>query len=197
MGRQYLQQLFTPEVLAAQAHSYGRAASRPTAGPADALGDFEREFLAERDSFYLATVTSEGWPYVQHRGGVKGFLKVLNAHTVGFADLKGNRQLISTGNFAGEGRVSLISVDYPHRERLKIMGRAKVLDARQNLELTAQLSTPEDRKLVERLVVIDVVGFDWNCPAHITPRYTIAEVEALAQPLRRRIEDLERQLALG
>ena len=161
----------------------------------DPLGADEQAFIAERDSFYMATVTSDGWPYVQHRGGPAGFLKVLDPQTLGFADLKGNRQLLSTGNVAASDRVSLFLMDYPRRERLKLLGRARVLDARQNHDLADQLSpAPSLRGKVERLFLIDVISFDWNCPQHITPRYTEAEVEEAVAPLKRRIAELEAKL---
>jgi predicted pyridoxine 5'-phosphate oxidase superfamily flavin-nucleotide-binding protein len=163
-----------------------RGAVRPAAEGEPPLGPFELEFLAERDSFYLATVTSEGWPYVQHRGGPKGFLKAIGPSTLAFADLKGNRQLITTGNLSGGARVALIAVDYPRRERLKLLGHARVETVAAHPELAA--------KHAERVMVIDVIASDWNCPAYITPRYTVAEVEQLARPLRERVAQLEAEL---
>ena len=125
-----------------------------------------------------------------------GFLKVLGPHLLGFADLKGNRQLLSVGNLDGNDRVALFLMDYPHRTRLKILGHARVLDARAHPELADQISpAAEHHRLTERLFLIDVVGFDWNCPQYITPRYTETEVEALAAPLRMRIAELEAKLA--
>jgi len=129
---------------------------------------------------------------VQHRGGPAGFLRVLDAHTLAFADVRGNRQLVSTGNLAHDARVALILVDYPRRARLKVLGRATVLDPREHPELASQL-LPAGR--VERIVRIDVVGHDWNCPQNITPRYTEAEVEEYAAKLRARIDELEQRLA--
>lgn len=193
MAGRFLQTYFTPGVLKAQAHYYGRAqAIQPTTDP-DPLTQEEADFIASRDSFYMATVTSDGWPYLQHRGGPAGFLKVLGPSTLGFADFKGNRQMLSTGNLAVTDRVSLFLMDYPRRERLKILGHAQVLDARQHADWVEQLSpSPELRSKVERIFLIQVLSFDWNCPQYITPRYTEAEVRGIVDPLRRRIEELER-----
>jgi hypothetical protein len=133
---------------------------------------------------------------MQHRGGPAGFLKVLDPQTLGFADFKGNRQLAITGNLAASDRVALFLMDYPRRERLKILGHARVLDAREHSDLAEQLTpTPELRGKVERSFLVNVVSFDWNCPQHITPRFTAAEVEAVVAPLTRRIAELEGQLA--
>ncbi|MBL8952859.1 MAG: pyridoxamine 5'-phosphate oxidase family protein [Myxococcaceae bacterium] len=194
MSERFLHELFTPEVLEAQAKQYGRAHQRPgRVDGEDPLGPGEREFLAERDSVYVATVTSEGWPYVQHRGGPPGFLKVLDGRTLAYADLKGNRQLITTGNLAGPtgGRVALIAVDYPRRERLKLLGHARVVE---DAALAAKVTPPGRERAVERVVVIDVVASDWNCPAYLTPRYTVAEIETMARPLRERVAQLEAEV---
>ncbi len=198
MAARYLTELLTGDVLAAQEQAYGRR-MRPGSregGEADELGPDEIGFIARRDSFYLGTVSENGWPYVQHRGGPPGFLRVLGGRSLGFADLKGNRQLVSTGNLAGNDRVSLFLMDYPARERLKILGHARVVDVRAEPELVNRLApAPELRNRVERLCLIDVVGFDWNCPAYITPRFTVSEVEEYAKSLKDRIAELERQLA--
>lgn len=194
MSSDFLHQLFTPEVLEAQQRTYGRRAIRPGLSTEDPLGPGELEFLAERDSFYLATVTSEGWPYVQHRGGPKGFVTAIDARTLAFADLKGNRQLISVGNLAGGAKVAMIAVDYPRRERLKLLGHARVVDAKDDPVLAQRVTRPQQRAAVERIIVIDVVATDWNCPAYITPRFTVPEIEALAKPLKDRIEALEAEI---
>lgn len=192
MAGRYLETYFTPDVLAAQVHYYGRSQAIPPQPERDPLGAEEAEFIVRRDSFYMATVTSDGWPYLQHRGGPAGFLKVLDPQTLGFADFKGNRQLLSTGNLAASDRVSLFLMDYPRRERLKILGHARVLDARENHALANQLTpTAELRGKVERLFLISVVSFDWNCPQYITPRYTAAEVEEFIAPLKARLAELE------
>jgi uncharacterized protein len=192
MAGQYLETYFTPEVLAAQARYYGRSQVIPLQAERDTLGAEEVEFIARRDSFYMGTIASNGWPYVQHRGGPAGFLKVLDSHTLGFADFRGNRQLLSTGNLAASDRVSLLLMDYPRRERLKILGHARVLNAREHPELAEQLTPAAGlREKVERLFLIDVVSFDWNCPQHITPRYTEEELQEAMAPLKQRIAELE------
>ena len=142
----------------------------------------------------MATVSESGWPYVQHRGGPPGFIKVLDPNTIGFADFRGNRQYVSVGNVMQDDRVSLILLDYPHRQRLKLLGHARVARP-DEVELLAQLGTPGYRARVERGLVIRIEAFDWNCPQHITPRFTVAEVEAAAAPHRERIAGLERELA--
>lgn len=194
MAGKYLETYFTPPVLDAQQQYYGRSQKLPPQPERDPLGDEEREFIARRDSFYLATVSDNGWPYVQHRGGRPGFLQVVGPTQLGFADYKGNRQLLSTGNVASNDRVALFLMDYGRRERLKILGHARIEDARQHPGLVQQLSAPEDQSLVERVFLIDVVSFDWNCPKYITPRFTVEEVEAAIVPLQRRIAELEAQL---
>jgi uncharacterized protein len=195
MASGFYQTYFTPDVLAAQAHYYGRSQEISVHNGRDPLGAEEMEFISHRDSFYMATATGDGWPYLQHRGGPAGFLKILDPQTLGFADFRGNRQLLTTGNLAASDRVSLFLMDYPHRERLKILGHASVFDARDHRDLAEQLTPkPELREKVERLFLINVLSFDWNCPQYITPRYTEAEVEIAVAPLKRRIADLEAQL---
>ncbi|MBK7877770.1 MAG: pyridoxamine 5'-phosphate oxidase family protein [Planctomycetes bacterium] len=195
MAENFLRIAFTPSVLDAQRRAYGRAQGPlpgESRGAVDAIGPDERAFIEARDSFYMATVSETGWPYVQHRGGPAGFLRVLDARTIAFADVRGNRQLVSAGNLAHDARVALILVDYPRRARLKVLGRASVLDPKEHPELAAQL-LPAGK--VERIVRIDVVGLDWNCPQNLTPRYTEAEVEEYASVLRARIAELEAELA--
>jgi predicted pyridoxine 5'-phosphate oxidase superfamily flavin-nucleotide-binding protein len=142
----------------------------------------------------MASISESGWPYIQHRGGRAGFLRVLNPRTLAFADYKGNRQMLTTGNLAANDRVALFLMDYPERTRLKILGHARVEDARQHPELVQQLSEPDVQRIVERLFFIEVVAFDWNCPKHITPRYTAEEIQELIAPLKARIAELEAQL---
>jgi predicted pyridoxine 5'-phosphate oxidase superfamily flavin-nucleotide-binding protein len=181
MGARYLREILTPEVLAAQERQYGRTYARPDADIAAAEAPLDADaiaFLAERDSIYLATVTSDGWPYIQHRGGPKGFIRALDDHTIAFADLKGNRQLVSTGNLATSDRIALFAMDYPARTRLKLRGHARVHAAADVPELVAKLLV-KSPKLVERVIEIEITATDWNCPAHITPRYTLEEIRAL------------------
>jgi len=171
---------------------YARMAAR--AGETQGIGPREGAFIAARDSFYMASVGETGWPYVQHRGGPAGFLRVLDDRHIGFADLSGNRQYVSIGNFATDDRVSMILMDYPNRARLKLFGRARLVDDDDEATL-ARLELPAYDARVERGIVIAVEGFDWNCPQHITPRYTLPEIETATAPLRRRIAELEAQLA--
>jgi len=196
MAEKFLELLITPAVARAQMDYYGQAQQMPGGAAHDALTDDETQFIAARDSFYLSTVSESGWPYVQHRGGKPGFLHVVNPATLAFADYKGNRQMLSTGNLAANDRVCLFLMDYPQRTRLKILGHARVEDAREHPELVAQFAAPDVQRIVERVFIVDVVSFDWNCPKYITPRYTAAEVEEAVAPLRARIAELEARTKL-
>ncbi|HWF59606.1 MAG TPA: pyridoxamine 5'-phosphate oxidase family protein [Nitrospira sp.] len=191
MATRYLDLAMTDSVRRAQKQYYGRATRIADAPERDPLGEAEVEFIAARESFYLGTVSETGWPYIQHRGGPRGFLRVVNETTLAFADYKGNRQLLTTGNIFVNDRVALFLMDYKNRERLKIFGHARVEDARAHPQLIAQLADPTMRSAVERLVFIDVVSFDWNCPKYITPRYSAEEVEEYAGSLKMRIVELE------
>lgn len=173
---------FTPRVQAAQTRMGSRDAYRTAElGAAEVveLSPYEIEFIGARDSFYQGTVGENGWPYVQHRGGPTGFLKVLGPHTIGYADFSGNRQYISVGNLDGDDRVSLFLMDYPRQRRLKIWGRARLVDEDAEPALVARLESPDYRARVERGVIITVEAFDWNCPKYITPRFTEREVREL------------------
>ena len=194
MATKYLDLTFTDAVLRAQTQYYGRAGHIAGAPERDPLSQAEAEFIAARDSFYLGSINESGWPYIQHRGGPSGFLRVVNEKTLAFADYKGNRQLLTTGNVSVNDRVALFLMDYKNRERLKILGHARVEDARAHPELVVQLADPKMQSAVERLVFIDVVSFDWNCPKYITPRYSSEEVNELVGPLKTRIAELEAQL---
>ncbi len=196
MAHQFLSTNFTADVLRAQEAYYGRSQKVPPAPGPDELGAQEEVFIGRRDSFYVASVNTDGWPYIQHRGGPRGFLKVLDSHTLAFADLSGNRQLLTTGNVAANDRVALFLMDYPRRERLKIIGHAEVLAAKEHPALAAELA-PDGvaAKKIERIFRIRVTGYDWNCPQYITPRFTADEVAQAAAPLQKRIADLEAALA--
>jgi len=194
MADKFHELVFTDSVQKAQARYYGKAQRINVAPERDALTEDEIGFIQARDSFYIATVSETGWPYVQHRGGKTGFLRVISPTSLAFADYRGNRQLLSTGNLAANDRVTLFLMDYSQQTRLKILGHARVEDARPHPELVAQLAEPETRQLVERIFHIEIVSFDWNCPQHITPRYTAAEVAVAVAPLRQRIAELEAQL---
>jgi predicted pyridoxine 5'-phosphate oxidase superfamily flavin-nucleotide-binding protein len=194
MGHRFAELAFTPAVKAVQEQQGSRAAYRRLeAGEPhhDRLGPAEAAFLAARDSFYLATVSETGWPYVQHRGGPPGFVRVLDKRTIGFADLRGNRQYVSAGNVAHDDRVALIVVDYPTRRRLKLLGRARLVEPEADPETLARLALPGQEVRVERGILIEVEAFDWNCPQHITPRFTATELA----PLHARIAELEAALA--
>ena len=194
MADKFHEIVFTDSVRKAQAHYYGQSQRIEGAPERDALTEDETNFIQSRDSFYMATVSENGWPYLQHRGGKPGFLRVINPTSLAFADYKGNRQLLTTGNLAVTDRVTLFLMDYPQRTRLKILGHARVEGARQHPELVTQLAEPEVQRVVERLFFISVVSFDWNCPQYITPRYTAAEVEVAVAPLKQRIAELEAEL---
>ncbi len=188
--------VFTPLVKALQ-EKYGsrRQYARLEAGnpSRDLLGSDETAFIADRDSFYLATVGSSGWPYIQHRGGPKGFLKVIDDHTVAFADFRGNKQFISTGNLGTDNRIALIMVDYPRQARLKILGRAEIFEGEAAREWIERLREPDYEAVIERVYVIRVEAFDWNCPQHITPRFTAEQIQEALAPFERRLEELERE----
>jgi uncharacterized protein len=194
MADKFLDIAVTDSVRRAQQQYYGRVHRSSHLAGSDALTEDEISFIRSRDSFYLATVSEAGWPYMQHRGGRRGFLRVINPTQLAFADYRGNQQMLSTGNLTANDRVAMFLIDYPQRVRLKILGHARVEDARVHPELVAQFAEPEVHRSVERVFFIDVVSFNWNCPKYITPRYTREEVEELIAPLRQRIAELEAQL---
>ncbi len=151
----------------------------------------ERSYIEERDSFYLSSVGENGWPYMQFRGGPKGFLKVTGDNTLAFADFRGNGQYISTGNFIDNSKTMLFLMDYPKKQRLKVWAEAEVLDPADHPELAKKLIVPDYQATVERIIVFKVHAFDWNCPQHITPRYTQEEIKDSQQELTDRIAELE------
>jgi predicted pyridoxine 5'-phosphate oxidase superfamily flavin-nucleotide-binding protein len=159
----------------------------------DRFTESEAAFIAERDSFYMATVSESGWPYVQHRGGPPGFIRILDEKTLAIPDFRGNRQYISTGNLATDDRAALILMDYPHRRRLKLYARVEAKDLAADPQLAAKLMLPNYKAKVERALVIHLASFDWNCPQHITPRFSEAELEPALQPFRARLETLEEE----
>ena len=160
----------------------------------DGFSDREAAFIAMRDSFYMATVSEDGWPYIQHRGGPRGFLKVLSPTQLGFADYRGNRQYVSVGNLNTEKRVSLFLMDYPNRARLKLLGRANVMEAADHPAMSQQLDVDGPGK-VERLFIIDIEAFDWNCPQFITPRFTEDELAASLSPMVEELQTLRQENA--
>jgi len=195
MTMRFLDLTLTPDVKEAQTRFYGRSLALPPQAGQDRFGPDEAAFIESMDSFYLASVNQEGWPYVQHRGGPKGFLKILGPSELGFADFKGNRQLLTTGNVGRDGRVCLFLMSYPLQARLKILGRAEVVSAKEAPELAQRLTPAGFQKATERLFRIKLEAFDWNCPQHITPRYTEAELAEVVHPLQDRISELEATLA--
>ena len=195
MAEKYMEIMLTPAVQRAQEKYFGRHHAVEGEAEPDPLGPEEMGFISARDSFYMGTVSETGWPYIQHRGGVPGFVKLLGPNTLGFADLKGNRQLITTGNLDITDRVALFMMDYPNRTRLKLLGHARVLDAKEWKELSDQLAPEPLRSRVERLFLVQVISFDWNCPQYITPRFTEDAVEERVAPLKARLAELEAENA--
>ena len=199
MSKHYGTIAFTDSVRQAQAghgslafYDRQRTRGHTLPGP-DPLTGAERAFLSERDGFYLATVSESGWPYVQYRGGPVGFLHVIDDHTVGWADFRGNLQYISTGNLGVDGRVAMIVMDYANRRRLKIFGHARMIAAGHEQGLIDALTDPTYDAVVEGAVLVTVDAFDWNCPQHIIARYTAAEIEPRIAPLHRQISALQIQ----
>lgn len=199
MGHRFAEIAFTPSVKAAQEQNGSRRSYARFEGGEPTrhrLGEREAEFIAARDSFYMATVSETDWPYIQHRGGPPGFLRVLDEKTIGFADFSGNRQYISVGNLAGNDRVSLFLMDYANRTRLKVLGRVRLI-APDDAEMMRKLTLDGAETRIERGFLIEIEAFDWNCPQHITERYTLADVEHATAALRARIAELEARLHQG
>jgi len=184
--------VFTPVVKTLQERHGSRSQyARMEGEKPGGLGPEEREFLSEQDTFYIASLGATGWPYVQHRGGPKGFLKVIDEKTVAFADFRGNRQYVSTGNLMTDNRVALILVDYPRQQRLKILGRAEILEDEKAKEWLAKVRDPNYRAVTERVYVIHIEAFDWNCPQHIVPRFTEQEIREALEPAEKKMQELE------
>lgn len=201
MSRHYPAIAFTDDVQTIQRQHgsdtfYGkkRTTAEATTGT-DPLTDAEKEFLAERDGFYVSSVSETGWPYVQFRGGPKGFLHVLDDHTIGWADFRGNLQYITVGNASGDDRVAIIALDYPRGARLKLYGHARIVDASDDPGLVRSLADPNYDAVVERAVVVSVAAFDWNCPQHIPQRYTLAELEPILRAHNDNLHALEAENA--
>ncbi|MFT6364418.1 MAG: putative pyridoxine 5'-phosphate oxidase superfamily flavin-nucleotide-binding protein [Planctomycetota bacterium] len=175
MTRNFMNRLFTDSVKAAQTE-YGTRESQARHEGGELIHDeltlAEAQFIASRDGFYMATVNEDGWPYLQFRGGPEGFLKVIDAGTIGYADFRGNRQLISMGNLRKSGKTALFLMDYPSQSRLKLMVESEVINAADRPDLLPLFQDPEYMAPIERFVVLKVVAYDWNCPKHITPRFT-------------------------
>jgi len=157
----------------------------------DGLTDNEIHFIANQDHFYLASLGENGFPYIQHRGGPNGFVKVLDNKTIAFVDFSGNKQYISAGNIATDPKVAMIMVSYPHKARLKLYAKARVVQLADDPELFARIDVTGYQHRPERMIILEIAAYDWNCPQHITPRYTAEEVESAFSSQRRRIADLE------
>ncbi len=195
MTRAFAEIAFTPEVRAAQerlgsADAYAGFLA-PEAERADRLGPEEAAFVEARDGFYQASVGADGWPYVQFRGGPRGFLRALDERTLGYADFRGNRQYVSLGNLTGNDRASLILMDYPNRRRLKVWGRVRFSEDPGIIEA---LTAPGARGRPERAALIEIAALDWNCPQHIPRRFTAEELGPELAAMRSRIDALTGQL---
>lgn len=192
MPRAFAELTFTPSV---RAHQERMGSARTytkfiEGGPQQGhlIGDPEKEFVQARDGFYQSTVSETGWPYVQYRGGPAGFLKVLGPRTIGYADFSGNKQYISRGNLDGNDRIAMILMDYANRRRLKILGRFAFTEG----EAAAATLYPEEAEArAERAVIIRVEALDWNCPSHITPRFTEAELRPHLNKLGQQLAELQ------
>ena len=198
MTSRFFDTAFAPSVKTAQEKYGSRSAYARHEGVAegpDRLSAREAEFITARDSFYLASVSETGWPYVQHRGGPAGFVKVLDERTLALADFRGNRQYVSVGNISADNRVALFFMDYPGRTRLKLLGRAQLVELNDSPDIWRRIVDPSYRAAVERGFLIDVEAFDWNCPQHITPRYTMAEIEPMVEGLKARVAELEARIS--
>jgi predicted pyridoxine 5'-phosphate oxidase superfamily flavin-nucleotide-binding protein len=179
MSYGFLDIAMTPGVKAAQAANGSAETYANFRGHRefDRFTDAEKEFIAARDSFYMATVSETGWPYVQHRGGPRGFLKVLDDRTLVCPDYRGNRQYISVGNLASENRACLFLMDYPNRQRLKMFVHVEAQGVKERPDLIETLAMPGYKARIERALVFHLAAFDWNCPQHITPRFTLEELK--------------------
>ncbi len=198
MPHHFAEIAFTPKVKKVQEELGSRSSYVGMEDAPDALNhrltEAEASFIGARNSFYMATVGETGWPYIQHRGGPTGFTRVLDENTIGFADFRGNRQYISVGNLMTNDRISLFFMDYPNKIRLKVLGRARII-GHEKQDVLSLLEMPDYRARIERGFVIRVEGFDWNCPQHITERYSLNEMKTVTEPLTRRIAELEAELA--
>lgn len=199
MAKAFAEIAFTPGVLAAQEEMGSRAAYAPTleaATPrADRIGPEEKAFIEARDGFYQATVSETGWPYVQFRGGPRGFLRALDEETIAYADYRGNRQYVSLGNLRADDRAAFILMDYPNRRRLKILGRVSHVSVREDPALVARVHAPGGRGKPERAAIIRVEALDWNCPQHIPQRLTAEEMAPQLRELTAKLSRLERENA--
>ena len=177
MTQRFFDLIFTPSVKQAQEENGSRAAFSGTAADkSDVLGQMEQAFISRRNSFYLSTTSASGWPYMQHRGGPTGFVKILGPNAIGIADYRGNRQYVSLGNLKDDPRAALFFMDYANQHRLKILARVKVITIDEHPDFIAKLSDEEYKAKIERGFIFEIEAFDWNCQQHITPRFTQVEL---------------------
>jgi len=179
MNQNFTKLAFTESVKEVQ-ERYGSRKSyarMEESGDSVVLTESEIRFIESRNSFFMATVGENGWPYVQFRGGPKGFLKIINDTTLGMADFRGNRQYISVGNINSTKKASLFLIDYPSQQRLKIWAKSEVIDADQDQELFEKVRVIDYKAIIERLIIFKIQAYDWNCPQHITPRFTAEEIK--------------------
>ena len=199
MAQNYRHTLFNDAVKALQERHGSRAAylkmDAGADGTPDTLTAKELDYIALRDSFYMASVNGDGWPYMQHRGGPAGFLRHIAGNRIGFADYRGNKQYISTANLAGNDRVSLFLMDYPNKDRLKLVGHAHSVELADDPALVTSLMPEGYRAVPERAFLIDVIGWEWNCSQHIKPRFTEAEISAAIQPMAAELNQLRAENA--
>ncbi len=197
MSHKFYDLTFTPSVKATQEH-YGTRQNyaRFEGGEPDFYGlmEAENDFIETRDGFYMATVGEDGQPYIQFRGGPPGFLKVLDDKTLGYADFRGNLQYISVGNLRANDKAAIFLMDYANQRRLKILARVEVKDASDDPDMIERLEMPDYKAKIERAMILRVETFDWNCPQHITPRFTFEEIKQITKPMRDQIEKLEGEL---
>jgi hypothetical protein len=197
MAQNYAEIAFTGDVKKLQEengsrHTYARMEE---SAYYDGLTESEMDFIRERDSFYLATIGENGYPYIQHRGGPKGFLKVIDNNTLGFVDFRGNKQYISVGNIAAHPNVSLFLMDYARRTRLKMYAKVRIVSLEEESQLFETLDPREYPHKPERMMVFTIEAFDWNCPQHITPRYTAEEVAKAWEKQTAYIATLEQEIS--
>ncbi len=197
MAKNFASIAFTDAVKAIQEKNGSRAsyARMEQHTYVDGLTENEIDFISQRDSFYMATIGDNGYPYIQHRGGPKGFVKVLDARRIGFIDFRGNMQYISIGNIATNNNVAIIMVDYPAKARLKIYAKAEIVELKDNAVLFEGLNLANYKFKPERMMVLHIEAYDWNCPQHITPRYTVEDIEEAFNSQRQHIANLQAEIA--
>jgi uncharacterized protein len=195
MAKNFASLAFTNEVRALQ-ENYGSRANyeRVEKRLVDGLTENEIHFISNHDSFYMASIGENEFPYIQHRGGPKGFVKIIDASTIGFIDFSGNKQYITVGNLATNKNVSLFMIDYPSRARLKLYAKTEIVELIARPDLLKSLSLADYQAKPERMMLLHIEAYDWNCPQHITPRYTEEEVEEALAPQREYIKKLEQEL---